>query len=70
MERGTVHDDDIAGGQFRGKHFLCPCIEHVRIGVALETHRRFEHARAITRNQRGSADALAGDITDGARAAW
>ncbi len=70
VERGAVHDDDVACGQLRGKHFLCPCIEHRRIGITFEAHGRFEHARAVTRDQRGSADAFAGYIPHGARAAW
>ena len=70
MERGAVHDDDVAGGQFGSKHFFCPYIEHVGVGVAFEAHGRFEHASAITRDQRGSAYAFAGYITEGARTAW
>jgi len=70
VERGAIHDDHVAGGQLRSQHFLCPCVEHVGIGVAFEAHRRFEYARAVTRNQRGSADALAGHIADGAHTAW
>ncbi len=62
VERSAVHDDVLSRFEFGSEDFFHPGIEHACIGVAFEAHGSLEHTRAVACDQRGSADAFAGDV--------